>query len=634
MDQAEQILKKYWGYNSFRPVQHDIIDQVFLGKDALALLPTGGGKSICFQVPAVMLEGICLVVSPLIALMKDQVDQLKKRNIKADAIYSGMHYREIERILDNAILGDTKLLYLSPERLSSEKTMDKISQMNVSFVAVDEAHCVSQWGHDFRPTYHNISAIRLVFPKIPILAVTATATKDVVKDIILQLGLKDPKVFKSGFTRPNLSYSVIREEGKHVRLLQMIQKVQGTGLVYVRNRKLTKEIALFLQQKGISADNYHAGLASDERFLKQENWIKNKTRIIVCTNAFGMGIDKPDVRLVVHMDVPETLEAYFQEAGRAGRDGKQAWAILLFNENDIVSLEKNFELSYPSIEKIRNIYHALGSYFQLATGAGEGIAFDFDMVEFCKNFKQEPLTVLSALKVMERSGQIFLSEAIFDPPKIMIGVDRNELYQFQLQNPAYEKLITIILRLHQGIFRQAVRLEDYKICSLLKLDASVLTKMLFHLQQIGLIQFYPRKEMPQIIFLSHRVEAKYLVIDREKYKFLKDRARDKMNAVINYLLKPICRNEQLLEYFDEKSVSVCGICDVCVTKKRREEAQKYESEMTVKLIELIKSKTISLQELIASFPVKHKDKLIELIQFLINEKRIKMTSGDKIEWIA
>ena len=634
MHQSEIILKKYWGYDSFRPVQGDIIQQILDGNDTLALLPTGGGKSICFQIPAMMLDGVCLVVSPLIALMKDQVDQLKRRNIKADAIYSGMHYKEIERILDNAILGDTKLLYLSPERLSAEKTMDKISQMNVSFVAVDEAHCVSQWGHDFRPTYHNIRAIRTVFPKIPILAVTATATQDVVKDMITQLELRDPRVFKSGFTRPNLSYSVLLEEGKHNRLIQLIQKVPGSALVYVRNRKQTKEIALFLQQKGILAEHYHAGLEPEERMQSQENWIKNKVRVIVCTNAFGMGIDKPDVRLVVHMDVPETLEAYFQEAGRAGRDGKKSWAVLLYNINDLNALEKNFEQSYPTIDKIQSIYQSLGSYFQLATGAGEGVSFDFDIIEFCKNFKQETNTVFSALKVLERSGQLYLSEAIFDPPRIMFQVDRNDLYQFQLKNPGYEKLITTILRLHQGIFRQYVRLEDYKICSMLKMDESVLSKMLIFLQTIGLIAYIPRKQMPQITFLGNRVESKYLIIDKDKYAFLKNRAHEKLNAVIRYLTNPVCRNIQLLEYFNENAVTACGVCDICVKEKRKHEAEKYEKEILSQLTAMLENNHKSLSEVVESFPAKYKEKVLSLIQFMVNEHKIRIVNGNKIEKIT
>lgn len=633
MDQALQILKQYWKYDAFRPVQKDIIDKIISGHDALALLPTGGGKSICFQVPAIMMDGVCLVISPLIALMKDQVDQLRGRNIRADAIYSGMHYREIERILDNAILGDTKLLYLSPERLSSEKTMDKILQMKLSFIAVDEAHCVSQWGHDFRPTYLDIKNIRQIFPNIPLLAVTATATKDVVDDIIFQLEMRQPTIFRSGFSRPNLSYSVIKEEGKHNRLIQLLQKVPGTALVYVRNRKLTREISIFLQQKGFSADHYHAGLPPEERFRKQEDWIKNKTRIIVCTNAFGMGIDKPDVRLVVHLDVPETLEAYFQEAGRAGRDGNKSWAVLLYNENDIKSLETNFELSYPNVELIRKIYHALCSYFQLATGAGEGIAFDFEILDFCKNFKQDPVSVLSALKVLERSGQIFLSEAIYDPPKIMINVERNDLYQFQLQNPAYEKLITVALRLHQSIFRQAVRLEEHKISQLLKLDSSTLHKMLHYLNQIGLISYFPRKSTPQIIFLGPRVESKYLFIDLPKYKFLKDRAKEKLDGIIRYLSFQKCRNIQLLEYFDEKAVDSCGICDVCVDQKRRSQAAKLEGELLNKVLLLVQSEDLSITKLTEAFPIKYKDKVLQIVQYLLNENQIRISGHETIKYI-
>lgn len=633
MNQAVDVLKKYWNYDAFRPLQQEIIETILAGKDALALLPTGGGKSICFQVPAIVMDGVCIVVSPLIALMKDQVDQLKRRNIKAEAVYSGMHFKDIERIMDNIILGDTKLLYISPERLMSPKAMDKIMQMKLSFIAVDEAHCVSQWGHDFRPTYLNVRNLREAFPNIPMLAVTATATRDVVKDIIHQLELRDPEIFKSGFSRPNLSYSVIREEGKFQRLTQLLEKVPGTALVYVRNRKLTRETAVFLQQKGISADNYHAGLDAEERFRKQDDWIKNKIRVMVCTNAFGMGIDKPDVRLVVHLDVPDTLEAYFQEAGRAGRDGRKSFAIILYNENDIKALEKNFELSYPEIEKIRSIYHALGSYLQLATGAGEGVSFDFDISVFSRNFGFEPATTAAALRVMERSGVMVLSESIFNPPKLVINAERSELYQFQMQNPMYEKLLTCILRLHQGIFRQPVILDENRLCFMMNINAAKLHEMLSYLNMIGLINYYPRKDVPQITFLEPRVEAKYLNIDLAKYQFLKKRAGEKLKSVVKYLEQPVCRDVQLLEYFDEISGKTCGICDICVFEKRRAEAEKAEMQLLGQIREILQKQSMTLAELMSNFPVRNKSKIVELVQYLVNEHQVQISDDEKIQFL-
>lgn len=633
MNKAHEVLKQYWGYNAFRPLQEEIINELLEGKDVVALLPTGGGKSICFQIPALMLDGVCIVVSPLIALMKDQVDQLRRRGIIADAIYSGMHYREIERIFDNAILGDTKLLYLSPERLLAQLTLDKLEQMKVSFVAVDEAHCVSQWGHDFRPSYLQINELRKLFPKVPIMAVTATATKDVVADIIKQLELKEPKIFKSGFTRENLSYSVLKEDAKHTRMLQLLKRVPGTALIYVRSRKLTKEFALFLQQNGISAEHYNAGLSGEERFQKQEDWIKDKTRVMVCTNAFGMGIDKPNVRLVIHLDVPETLEAYFQEAGRAGRDGKKSFAIMLYNENDIVSLEKNYKLSYPEIKLIKQIYRALGSYFQLATGAGKGISFDFDLANFCKNFNFEALTVLAALKAIERTGHIFLSEAIFDPPMLSFAIERDALYNFQLNNPAYEQLIKHIIRLHQGVFRQNVKLDEFKLKSMLRIDQPKLLQMLAYLKQMGVIEYIPKKELPQLVFLSDRVDISHLEIDVLKYHFLKHRALEKMNAVIDYLNNPVCRNTMLLKYFNEDKSKSCGICDICIRQKRNILAKEKENQLLVSIENKIATQEIDLKELVASFPLKYKEKVQELIQFLVNEQKIKISKGDKIEYL-
>lgn len=633
MNKAHRVLKQYWGYDAFRPLQEEIINQLLEGKDIVALLPTGGGKSICFQIPALMLDGVCIVVSPLIALMKDQVDQLRRRGIIADAIYSGMHYREIERIFDNAILGDTKLLYLSPERLLSQLTLDKLVQMKISFIAVDEAHCVSQWGHDFRPSYLQIKELRVMFPDIPVMAVTATATKDVVIDIIKQLELKEPKIFKSGFTRDNLSYSVLKEEAKHARLLQLLKRVPGTALVYVRSRKLTKEFALFLQQNEISADNYHAGLSAEERFKKQEDWIKDRTRVMVCTNAFGMGIDKPNVRLVIHLDVPETLEAYFQEAGRAGRDGKKSFAIMLYNENDIVSLEKNFKLSYPEIKLIKQIYHALGSYFQLATGAGQGIGFDFDIGSFCKNFNFEALTVMAALKAVERSGHIFLSEAIFDPPMVSFVIERDALYNFQLNNPAYEQLIKHIIRLHQGVFRQNVKLDEFKLKSMLQIDQPKLLQMLSYLNQMGVIEYIPKKELPQIVFLSDRVDTSQLHIDIMKYHFLKHRALEKMNAVIDYLNNSVCRNTILLKYFDEERNASCGICDICIRQKRNISAKENEKNLLISIENIISTQEIGIKELLASYPLKYKEKVLELVQFLANEQKIKILKGDKIKYL-
>jgi ATP-dependent DNA helicase RecQ len=398
MSKNLEILEKYWGFKNFRPLQEEIINAVLNGKDTLALLPTGGGKSICFQVPAMLKEGICIVVSPLIALMKDQVDNLLNKGIKAIAITSSMHKREIDIALDNCIHGNIKFLYLSPERLETEIVQVRLQKMNISLIAIDEAHCISQWGYDFRPSYLKIELLRELLPKTPVLALTATATKEVVKDIQEKLHFKKENVFQESFERKNVAYIVLNEEDKLARLLKLATNVKGTGIVYVRNRKTTQDIANYLISNQLSADFYHAGLDTKTREQKQNNWIQNKTRIIVCTNAFGMGIDKPDVRFVAHIDLPDSLEAYFQEAGRAGRDGKKSFAVLLYNASDKINLERNIELNFPTIDEIRQTYQALANYYQIATGAGLGTTYNFDITAFCDNYKLQAITVFNSLK--------------------------------------------------------------------------------------------------------------------------------------------------------------------------------------------------------------------------------------------
>ena len=466
MTNPNEILKKYWGFDAFRPMQLNIIESALQGNDTLALLPTGGGKSICFQVPALCLEGVTLVVSPLIALMKDQVQNLKKRDIKAEAIFSGLHRREIERILDNCCFGETKILYLSPERLTNTDTLERIKQMKVVLIVVDEAHCISQWGYDFRPSYLQISQIRDYFPKTPVLALTATATKEVVVDIQSKLNFLKSKLCQISFLRTNLSYVVLKEEVKEVKMLEILQKVPGSGVIYVRNRKKTKDIAQFLTQKGINADFYHAGLDIDERSVKQDNWIANRTRIIVSTNAFGMGIDKPDVRTVIHLDLPDSLEAYFQEAGRAGRDEKKSYAILLYNKTDELNLVRNYEKSFPEIQDIKNTYLALGSYLQLAIGSGKDENFDFDLNKFAINFKLDIAKTYSCLKVLEQSGWLTLNDAVKILSSVQFIVEKEKLYDYQLKNKQLDITIKIMLRLYQGILSAPININEHQIAKL------------------------------------------------------------------------------------------------------------------------------------------------------------------------
>ena len=478
MPVIHEILEKYWGYRSFRPSQEEIINSVLNGTDALALLPTGGGKSICFQVPGLAMDGICVVVSPLIALMKDQVENLTKKGIKAIAITSAMHKREIDIALDNCVHGNVKFLYLSPERLETEIVKVRLQKMNVNLIAIDESHCISQWGYDFRPSYLKIELLREILPKVPFLALTATATKEVVVDIQEKLRFKKKNVIQQSFERKNIAYILLNEEDKLARLLKIAQKVSGSGIVYVRNRKKTQDIANYLRSNKISADFYHAGLDSKTRDIKQSEWVNNKTRVIVCTNAFGMGIDKPDVRFVVHIDLPDSLEAYFQEAGRAGRDEQKAFAILLYNNGDKIELNRNVENSFPEMDAIRQTYQALANYYQIPSGSGLGTTFSFDISAFCDNYKLQAITVFNSLKFIEREGYILLSDAFFQAARLKLEVSRDDLYKFQISNPAFDVFIKLLLRNYAGLFDNFEKINEYDLAKKLKLKQNEVIKKL------------------------------------------------------------------------------------------------------------------------------------------------------------
>ncbi len=630
MQQPLEILKKYWGFDAFRPLQLEIIESAIAKKDTLALLPTGGGKSICFQVPALCQEGICVVVSPLIALMKDQVQNLKKRGIAAAAIYSGMHYNEIDRILDNCIYGELKFLYLSPERLTNEMARERIRKMNVNLLAVDEAHCISQWGYDFRPSYLNISEIKEILPDVPMMALTATATKEVVVDIQDKLHFKNPAIFNKSFARENLAYVVLQEENKLTKLLSIVKNVKGSGVVYVRNRKRTKEIAKYLMQNRISADFYHAGLSPEQRNTRQEAWIKGSIQVIVCTNAFGMGIDKPDVRTVVHMDLPDSLEAYFQEAGRAGRDGKKSYAVLLFSPNDKTTLERNFELQFPDFENIKQVYRALGSYFQMAIGSGQGRTLDFDIVDFCKNFKLEILKTFSCLKLLEQEGWLVQTEAIYLPSTFKVIVGREQLYDFQLKNKALDPIIKTLLRVTEGAFHQHAKINEFAIARFLKIPVEKLIPAISQLHQEKIIDYRPAKDKPQLIFVKERVDADNLTIDWEKYRFRKDRQFGRIQKAIEYATANQCRSQQLLAYFDEKS-KPCGVCDVCIANRSKNLSKDDYERYRTKINLLLKREKLTEAELLESFSSNRQSNVLEALNFLIDEGNIERVE-DKLIW--
>ncbi|MGN6532809.1 MAG: RecQ family ATP-dependent DNA helicase [Ginsengibacter sp.] len=566
MSDAVKILKKYWGYDSFRPLQQEIIHSVLAGNDTLAIMPTGGGKSICFQVPSMSKEGLCLVISPLIALMKDQVLNLKNKGIPALSIYSGMSFAEVKKTLQNAAYGNFKFLYVSPERLETDLFLEYLPIIKINLIAVDEAHCISQWGYDFRPPYLRIAAIREYFPDVPILALTASATVEVQKDICDKLLFKkNQQLFQQSFERPNLSYSAFELSSKQNKLLTILKKVAGAGIVYCKTRKRTKEIAEMLNMNGISADYYHAGLSKEERNKKQEDWINNKTRIIACTNAFGMGIDKPDVRTVVHYDVPDALENYYQEAGRAGRDGKKSYAVLLFNEAELNQLKKQVEIKFPSKEIIRKIYGALCNFLQLPSGSGEGKSFDFDINTFAKNFKLDAYTINSVLKILEQEELITYSEQFFSPPTVEFTIDKQALHIFEQSHPHYDEVIKGLLRSYDGIFDFPSAINEEQISKFIAIKREQVLQMLNELKGYNIIDYIPQKEKPQIYFLQNRVRAEDLFINEKNILKRKEAYQKRLRAMIHFTTNERrCRSEMIGFYFNDHNLHSCGVCDNCL----------------------------------------------------------------------
>ena len=632
MSAALDILKQYWGHSAFREMQADIVAAAMSGNDTLALLPTGGGKSVCFQVPALCMEGICIVVSPLIALMKDQVQNLNQRGISAYAVYSGMNIQDLDRIFDNCVNGNVKFLYLSPERLGTELAIERILRMKVNLIAIDEAHCISQWGYDFRPAYLNIAAFRELMPKVPLIALTATATADVVQDIQDKLCFRpDAKVFKKSFARDNLAYIVLQEEDKKSKMLDILNKVPGSSVIYVLNRKETRDIAAFLQQNGISAGHYHAGLAAELRANMQDAWIKNQLRVIVATNAFGMGIDKPDVRSVIHLTLPDSLEAYFQEAGRGGRDGNKAYAVLLYNQSDRERLERNFELTYPPFTEAKKVYRALGSYFQLAIGAGQGQSFQFDLIDFSKKYNLDPPQVLPCLKILNHAGYLEFSEAVFQPSSIRFLMDNTQLYDYYLRNPKTEKLIKLILRSSQGAFNHDVNIREDQLSKTLNLPLKLISEMLTKLHQENILAYRPQTELPFINYLLERQDADQLIFDKSKYDFLKKRAKYRMDESLHYAETIDCRSRMLLEYFDEKNAKKCGKCDVC-TGRHEAPTTSERTEISNQLKIILQENPQTSRQLIGQFPSNKTNKIVKVLDFLIDNEYIVKKENNLLHW--
>jgi ATP-dependent DNA helicase RecQ len=632
MNEFQKILVKYWGFSTFRDLQEEIVQSVAAGKDTLGLMPTGGGKSITFQVFSLSREGICLVITPLIALMKDQVFNLRKREIKATAIYSGMSKAEMDMALNNAMNGNYKFLYLSPERLQTELFQERLKQMNVNLIAVDESHCISQWGYDFRPSYLEIANIRKLIPDVPILALTATATPEVVDDIQDKLKFKTKNVLKKSFERKNLAYVVIETENKGYELLKIAKNIPGSAVVYVRSRNKTKQIAEYLQKYGHSADYYHAGLSKEIREKKQEDWQNDKIRIMVSTNAFGMGIDKPNVRWVVHIDLPDTLEAYFQEAGRGGRDEKKAWAVLLYNKSDEAKLTRRIAINFPPVDKIKRTYEALGNYFQLPVGAGEGMAYDFDIYDFSKKFKIDINTTHHSLQVLKRQSYIELTDELNNPSRILFKVKRDDLYKFQVANQSYDAFIKLVLRSYTGLFTSFTPISEDLLAKRANVKQDVIVEYLKHLNKLNIIDYIPRKNKPLIIYTQCRVGQDYLFIDGKDHRERKARFEKRLSAVLHYAnTSAKCRSQILLEYFGQKNPNRCGQCDVCL---RRNELglSKYEFDLILEQTKnKIKESPILLNELVekSKYP---QEKLIKVIEWLFDNKKIKRDDENKIFW--
>ena len=619
-----QILKQYWGFDDFRPLQEEVIQSVLGGKDTLALMPTGGGKSVCFQVPALFKPGICIVVSPLIALMKDQVENLKAKGIKAIAIISGMGKREVDIALDNCIYGDIKFLYLSPERLLSDLVRERIRHMKVNLLAVDEAHCISQWGYDFRPPYLHIADLRDIHPEVPVLALTATATTRVAEDIQLKLKFTSVNIFRKSFERKNLSYVVFNEENKSGKLLAITKKIAGSGIIYVRNRRQTQEIARQLGVQGISADFYHAGVDTPTRTQKQLRWKQGLTRIMVATNAFGMGIDKPDVRFVIHLEPPESLEAYYQEAGRAGRDEKKAFAVLLFNMSDESLLRKRFAESYPTVEEIKQIYHALGNYFQLAIGAGEGLSLEFDIAEFCSRFQLEAIKTINALKFLERDEYIILSETVFLPSRVQFICGHEALYHFQVEQPAYDPFIKTLLRSYGGIFDQFVAIREADLGKRTGMPRAEVISTLQKLQTFQLLQYIPKTDKPHIEWIKSRVDSGRLFINGKHIAERKEISGTQMESVIHYAKAPVCRSIQLLSYFDETDAAKCGVCDVCLDEKRAEKQELLAGEIAWEVTAVLESRRMLLADLITSVSSGDEKLKLAVVRQLLDAGKLKI----------
>lgn len=626
---TKQILQQYWGYSEFRPLQEEIIDSVIEGRDTLALLPTGGGKSICFQVPTMAMEGLCLVITPLISLMKDQVAHLVEKGIPASAIHSGMHPDELELAYNQAVFGRLKFLYVSPERLQTDTFMEALKRMKVCLLAVDESHCISQWGYDFRPPYLKIAEIRPFIPNVPVLALTATATAKVVDDIQLRLGFKQKNVFQTSFERKNLAYNVLHEADKFGVLRHKLESMtEGSAIVYVRNRKRTRVISDWLNSVGIPATYYHAGLDAKLRNERQDLWMKGGVKVIVATNAFGMGIDKPDVRLVFHMDLPSSIEAYFQEAGRAGRDLKPSEAILLVSPADIKTLQDNLSQSFPELDRIKLIYNALGNYYNIPVGAGENVSYPFVINDFANRYGFSLVEVFHSLSILEREGYLALSDSFDEHSKIMIKASRDDLYGFQVNNPKYSDLIKHILRSYPGVMSDFVRINEDVMARRIGMPTEKVVEQMTQLNAYNFLSYVPQNDKAQLLFLSEFVDTKHFCLSKENYHERKREAEERVKAVIGFVHNDEeCRSVQLLRYFNEKTNKTCGCCDVC--RKKEGKRVPYDAIET-KVLSVVGENTLPMKAILSQCAEFEDANVLDAIRFLLDNGVLQSEGTDAV----
>lgn len=630
MRNPSEILTKYWGFDRFRPLQEEIISAVLQGHDTLALLPTGGGKSICFQVPALCLEKTCLVVSPLIALMKDQVEHLRKKGITAEAITSDLSPVELSQTIDKCLDGLVSFIYVSPERLKSENFRRLLPELNIGLIAVDEAHCISQWGYDFRPAYLEIAAIRELLQGVPVIALTATATPKVCDDIEKKLNFSDHKRFRKSFTRPNLIYVVRNTEHKPEQLLRILNRIPGSSVVYVNNRKKTREIATALQKSGISAAYYHAGIDPFTRNSRQQSWINGSIRVIVCTNAFGMGIDKPDVRTVIHMSVPDSPEAYFQEAGRAGRDGEKAWAVLLADQADIKEMKRRFEEQYPDFETVKAVYNWLGNYFQIPVEAGAEQSFSFDLLDFAGRYKLSAVQTMQSLRFIEREGLISIVESQLIISKLMMLVNHETLYDFEFRNPSLEPVIKTILRSYAGVFSEFVAVNENELGQRLGVSQQKAKELLAYLDQCGLLSYIPATGLPNIYFMVPRQHPDRLPLSKKNYEDRKQAALKRLNSMLLYIQNnSTCRSDQLVSYFGETKSLPCGYCDVCQEKKNSGLRDNSTDKRCREILRLMETGMTQVEKIIETMP-DDPDLTVAAIRLMIDEEILEDTPDGKL----